>query len=165
MMWWLMSHADHGKVIELADQEDEHGVTILGLLSFAAVASLAAIGLELSYAKEAANDRFLYYLFTAITVLGSWCFIGTVFTFHYARMFYQSSVKHRPLSFPDKEQYPDYWDFLYFAFGIALAAQTADISIMSRPMRKVVLFQAILSFIFNAAIIGLSINIAAGLIS
>jgi uncharacterized membrane protein len=34
---------------------------------------------------------------------------------------------------------------------------------MTRPLRKVVLAQSILSFFFNAAILGFSINIAAGL--
>jgi uncharacterized membrane protein len=68
------------------------------------------------------------------------------------------------LQFPD-EDLPDYWDFLYFSFTVAVAAQTSDVTITKRNMRKAVLFQSILSFIFNAAIIGLCINIAAGLIN
>jgi uncharacterized membrane protein len=35
---------------------------------------------------------------------------------------------------------------------------------MSHALRKAVLAQSVLSFLFNAAIIGLSINIAAGLV-
>ncbi|MFD2273819.1 DUF1345 domain-containing protein [Undibacterium arcticum] len=66
--------------------------------------------------------------------------------------------------FPEGEQQPNYWDFLYFAFTIAVAAQTADINIQSRSMRKAVLAQSVLSFLFNAAILGFSINIAAGLV-
>jgi uncharacterized membrane protein len=46
----------------------------------------------------------------------------------------------------------------------AVAAQTSDVAIMSHSMRKVVLAQSILSFMFNVAIIGLSINIAASLV-
>jgi len=53
----------------------------------------------------------------------------------------------------------------YFSFTIAVAMQTADIALMTRPMRMVVLAQAVMSFFFNAAIVGLSINIAAGLIA
>lgn len=70
----------------------------------------------------------------------------------------------RSLSFPNNLQRPIYWDFLYFSFTIAVAAQTSDVTINNTSMRKIVLFQSILSFIFNAAIIGLSINIAASLI-
>ena len=68
------------------------------------------------------------------------------------------------MKFPDAELNPDYWDFLYFSFTIAVAAQTSDVVVMSSGMRKAVLAQSVLSFLFNAAIIGLSINIAAGLI-
>jgi len=53
---------------------------------------------------------------------------------------------------------------LYFSYTIAVAAQTSDVSVMSRSMRKIVLAQSILSFFFNLAILGLSINIAASLV-
>ena len=70
-----------------------------------------------------------------------------------------------PLRFPDEQLEPDYWDFLYFSFTIAVASQTADVSIRSRAMRRAVLGQSLLSFFFNTSILALSINIAAGLFS
>lgn len=165
LMAWLMLRANHEKVIKIANQEDKRGLVILVMLSIAAVASLATIVLELSAAKHSVDFRSLHYIFTATTVFGSWCFVGTMFTFHYARMYYQAATNQRPLNFPNKEVAPDYWDFLYFSFTISVAAQTSDVIVTSRPMRKIVLFQSVLSFFFNAAIIGLSINIAASLIS
>ena len=54
---------------------------------------------------------------------------------------------------------------MYFSFTIAVAAQTSDIVIMSHSLRKTVLAQSILSFFFNVAILGLSINIAASLVN
>jgi len=164
LMSWLMLRADHARVIKIANQEDEHGATILALFSIATVASLVAIVLELS-TKETTNGFPLFnYLLTGATILGSWLFIGVLFTFHYSRMYYLSPVNSRPLKFPDDEQRPDYWDFLYFSFTIAVAAQTADVSVTSRSLRKVALAQSILSFLFNVAIIGLSINVFASLI-
>ena len=71
----------------------------------------------------------------------------------------------RPLKFPDDEQNPDYWDFLYFAFTIAVAVQTSDVCVQTRLMRQIVLGQSVLSFFFNLVVLGLSINIAAGLIN
>ncbi len=165
LMAWLMVHATHEKVIKIADQEDKRAVVILAMLSIAAIASLATIVLELSAAKHADGFRILHYFFTATTILGSWCFVGTIFTVHYTRTYYQAPTNQRPLTFPNKHTTPDYWDFLYFSFTIAAAAQTSDITINTRDMRKIVLFQSVLSFFFNAAIIGLSINIAASLIS
>jgi uncharacterized membrane protein len=87
-----------------------------------------------------------------------------LFTFHYSRLYYTSPRQQRALKFPDEEAQPDYWDFLYFAFTIAVAAQTADVTVMNRSLRKTVLAQSILSFLFNVAIIGLSINVMASLI-
>lgn len=165
LMAWLMVHATHDKVIKIADQEDKRAVVILALLSIAAIASLATIVLEFSAAKHSGGFRALHYIFTATTILGSWCFVGTIFTVHYTRTYYQAPKNQRPLTFPNKLITPDYWDFLYFSFTIASAAQTSDVIVNTRDMRKVVLFQSVLSFFFNAAIIGLSINIAASLIS
>jgi len=164
LMAWLMLRADHTRVIKIATQEGEHGAMILALFSGATVASLVAIVLELSTEGTHDGFRLFNYLLTGATILGSWLFIGVLFTFHYSRMYYSALDKHRPLHFPDGETCPDYWDFLYFAFTIAVAAQTADVSVTNRAMRKAVLAQSILSFLFNIAIIGLSINVMASLI-
>lgn len=164
LMGWLMLRADHARVIKIANQEDEQGAIILAMFSIATVASLVAILLELSAKGLATDVRLLSYLLTGATIFGSWMFIGVLFTFHYSRMYYLSPENARTLKFPDNEQRPDYWDFLYFSFTIAVAVQTADVSVMSRSMRKVVLAQSILSFLFNLAIIGLSINVFASLV-
>jgi uncharacterized membrane protein len=87
-----------------------------------------------------------------------------MYSFHYAHLYYRSPPDQKPLRFPDNIADPGYWDFLYFSFTIAVAAQTSDIGVMCTPARKAVLAQSVLSFIFNAAIIGMSINIAAGIV-
>jgi uncharacterized membrane protein len=162
---WLMMRANHARVRMLAEQEDKSAVVILAIMSVAAVVSLAAIVLELSTVKDLAlASRMIHYAFTGATILGSWCLVAILFTFHYARIFYRSPAEHRALRFPDNEENPDYWDFLYFSFTIAVAAQTSDVSVMTRSMRKTVLAQSILSFLFNAAILGMTINIAASLV-
>lgn len=164
-MAWLMAHASHCRVRTIAEQQDKSAPAVLAIMSIAAVLSLSAIVFELAAVKELTlHLRLVHYLFTASTVFGSWLLVGTLFTFHYAHMFYRSTHEPQPLVFPGHDVQPDYWDFLYFSFTIAVAAQTADVTVMTRAMRKVVLAQAILSFLFNAAILGLSINIAAGLV-
>jgi len=162
---WLMFTSTHVQVRRIAEQEDRSAVVILAIMTVAALVSLAAIVLELTTVKSLTLEhRLAHYGFTAATVIGSWFLVGTLFTFHYARAFYQSPVDRRSLRFPDSELSPDYWDFLYFSFTIAVAAQTSDISVMTRGLRKAVLVQSVLSFLFNVAIVGLSINIAASLI-
>jgi uncharacterized membrane protein len=165
LMAWLMLRASHARVRRIAEQEDESAALVLAVMSIGAILSLAAISIELATLKELpAALRLGRYGFTGATVFGSWLLVGTVFTFHYAHMFYRASPGPLPLLFPDNETSPDYWDFLYFSFTIAVAAQTSDVSVQTRSMRKVVLAQSVLSFLFNVAIIGLSINIAASMV-
>ncbi|MEB0135327.1 DUF1345 domain-containing protein [Actimicrobium sp. CCC2.4] len=164
-MAWLMATATSTRVREIAEREDNNAVVVLAILSIAAAFSLVAIVLELSSSKGMPDtQKVLHYVFTAITVLGSWLLVATTYTVHYARLFYLSPVKQRALRFPEDELHPGYADFLYFSFTIAVAAQTSDVLVMSPSIRKAVLAQSVLSFLFNAAIIGLSINIAAGLV-
>ncbi len=98
-----------------------------------------------------------------LTVIDSWILIPAMFTLHYADMFYSAEPDSRPLEFPDKGE-PVFWDFAYFAFTIAAACQTADVSTAQGPIRKVVLAHSVLSFFFNAAILGFAINVTAGLL-
>ncbi|MES1982064.1 MAG: DUF1345 domain-containing protein [Pseudomonadota bacterium] len=161
----LMMNSSHHTVRKVAEQEDNTAGVILAIMSVAAIVSLAAIILELTTLTEIPlSHRVLHYAFAGVTVLGSWLLLGTLFTFHYARIFYRSPPERRALRFPDTDENLDYWDFLYFSFTIAVAAQTSDVMVMSSSMRRVVLAQSVLSFLFNAAIIGLSINMAASLV-
>jgi uncharacterized membrane protein len=162
LVGWLMTRSDHHRVRYVALQEDQTALAVLAIMSLGAVASIAAIVFELaSVGKLPLGQRLFHYLLTGFTVVGSWCMVATIFTFHYAVLFYKSPCDARALGFPDREPEPDYWDFLYFSFTIAVAAQTSDIAVLSRTTRKAVLAQSVLAFFFNAAILGLSVNIAA----
>ena len=164
-MAWMMARASHARVRTISEQQDNSAPVVLTILSVAAVFSLSALVFVLAGVKEMPiHERLLRYGFTALTVGGSWLLVAVMFTFHYAHMFYRSPVDQRSLAFPENETQPDYWDFLYFSFTVAVAAATSDVNIRSRAMRKAVTAQSILSFLFNVAIIGLSINIAAGLV-
>ncbi len=162
---WLMLRASHGRVRKIAEQEDESAALILAVVSIGAVLSVAAIVVELATVKDLPSGmRIGHVAFTAATVMGSWFLLGIIFTLHYAHMYYRALSEKPLLLFPDREIEPDYWDFLYFSFTIAVAAQTSDVAINSRAMRKVVLVQSVLSFLFNVAILGLSINIGASMV-
>lgn len=162
----LMVKANLTQVRKIAQQEYPSRLAELVVISLAAFASLAAIILELTTLKGlSADQRLLHYLFTGITVFGSWSLIAVLFAVHYAHLFYTTDHDKPSLMFSNNEPNPDYWDFLYLAFTIAVAAQTSDVMIMTRTMRKTVLAQSILSFLFNVIIVGLSINIVASLIN
>lgn len=162
LIWFHMVRSDHGSVRELALREDENAGTVLAIVCVATVASIAAIVLELATAKGATSVA--HYVLTGLTLIGAWFLIPTIFTLHYARLYFSASARETPLLFPDHRLDPNYWDFLYFSFTIAVASQTSDVVLRSRAVRRAALAQSILSFYFNVAVLGLCINMAAGLL-
>ena len=59
---------------------------------------------------------------------------------------------------------PDYWDFIYFAFVIGMTFQVSDVAITHKSIRRMVVAHGALSFFFTAAIISVTVNIAASVI-
>jgi uncharacterized membrane protein len=88
-----------------------------------------------------------------------------MFATHYAHEYYSALSRglEPGLQFPGTNV-PDYLDFVYFACVIGTSGQTADVSISSKPMRRVGLIHCVLAFFFNTTLIALTINIAASLI-
>lgn len=166
LVLYLTLKADPAKVRRIAEEEDENAVLVLFVVSIAAVASLAAVTLQLVGSQDLQGQALaLHYAYTGLTVAGSWLLIGTIFSLHYARLFYTCDGKEPLLRFADGECHPDFWDFHYFSFTISVAVQTSDVGIGSKLMRRVVLFHSLIGFLFNTAILGFTVNIAAGLLS
>jgi uncharacterized membrane protein len=164
LIWIQMGTAQQSNVQALAEREDENAAAVLVAVSIAAIASLVAIVAELATAKNHGHDAWLHYALTGATMLGAWFLIPTMFTLHYARHYYRSERQQPALQFPDKHLKPGYWDLLYFSFTIAVASQTSDVALCSTAVRRTALAQSVLSFFFNLAVLGLSINIAASMV-
>jgi hypothetical protein len=61
------------------------------------------------------------------------------------------------------ERIPDYLDFVYFSFVVGTTAQTSDVEVCSRKMRRVVTLHGLLSFFFNTTVIALVVNLTSQL--
>lgn len=145
-------------------EEDETAPIILAVVTVAALLSLVAIVEPLATLKHVVGrERIGHFALTAVTLIDSWILVPTMFTTHYADMFYSVEKTERPLSFPQTEM-PAFWDFAYFSFTIAAACQTADVLTTRSSIRKVVILHELISFLFNASILGFAINVTAGLI-
>jgi uncharacterized membrane protein len=158
LMGFMMGRNDAMHLRRIASEEDVGALLALLFVCASAGVSLVAIVFELARVHDAPGG--LHYLLAAATVAGSWIAVGLAFTSHYAHLFYAAST--RPLTFPGNPAEPDYWDFLYFSFTISVAAQTSDVIVMTTSMRKLVVAHSVIGFVFNAAIIGFSINVFAG---
>lgn len=162
-LWMKAQTAD--QICSHYTDEDPSGPVILVAVTAAALLSLLAVVEPLATLKQVGHiERVWRFAIAAITLIASWLLVPTMFTMHYADMFYSAPPKDRPLLFPRTER-PAFWDFAYFSFTIAAACQTADVSTADVSVRRVVILHSIISFAFNVAILGFAINITAGLIS
>ena len=144
---------------------DEGDWVILVLVIAAVAASFVCIAVELPALKAPNHSMLRGVIVTGATVALSWTFTHTVFTLHYANVYYRPDEDGPGgLAFPGHRP-PDYRDFLYYSFVIGCASQTGDVATVSRAMRHLTMIHGIVSFAFNTAILALTINVGASLLS
>jgi uncharacterized membrane protein len=140
---------------------------VLGFTLLASAAALLTVFLQMKVAKgEHGAAQALRLILVIGTVALSWFFVQTMFALDYMHEYFAQDRRGKDrggLAFPGGET-PDIWDFLHFSVIIGATAQTADISIVSKPMRRLVTIHALISFSFNAVILALTINLTAGLL-
>ena len=95
-----------------------------------------------------------------LTVVASWFAVHTLFTVHYARLYY--SDEPGGINFHDPEQ-PRFRDFAYVAFTVGMTYQVSDTEIGLTSIRATVLRHALLSYLLGAVILAVTINLIAGL--
>ena len=164
LIYTLMANMDAKQISKKYEPEDQAAPIILIISIVGAIVAMASIIAVLSGLEGVSTSKkCLHIVLAALTVINTWVLIPTMFTLHYADMYYSVGAKERPLRFPDSKD-PVFWDFAYFSFTISAACQTADVSTAQGTIRKVVIAHSVLAFFFNASILGFAINVTAGLI-
>lgn len=161
----MMGRSSSHRMRHRAQLQDDGAIVILALVVVATVASLAAIAGELTVVKDMHGlPKIEHVALAGMTVLTSWAFIQIMFTLHYAHDYYAAACHGKPpgLQFPDDDD-PDYGDFFYFAAVIGTSGQTADVSFVSKPLRRIGSLHCILSYLFNTTVLALLINIGASM--
>ncbi|MET0383883.1 MAG: DUF1345 domain-containing protein [Burkholderiaceae bacterium] len=159
----VRSSSDHMR--HRAQLQDDGKYAILGMVVVSAVASLVAIAFELAAVKDMHGWlKQAHIALAGVTVVASWGFIQVMFAMHYAHDYYLAACHGRKpgLAFPDDDD-PDYGDFFYFAAVIGTSGQTADVSFVTKPMRRIGSLHCILAYLFNTTVLALLINIGASL--
>ncbi|MCA8832050.1 DUF1345 domain-containing protein [Hymenobacter pini] len=157
--WAIILRADVAHLRQIATKEDPGRVLSFVAVLGAAVASLLAVVLLLSKA-DADTHQTARVVAGAVGVLTAWLLVHTLFTLRYAHLYYAADGKRAEggLEFPGNEKEPDYLDFAYFSFVIGMTAQTADVGVSDRLIRRLALVHGLLSFGFNTAVVALTIN-------
>lgn len=167
--FWTMRAAAPGDMARRAARTDEARHFFLWLCVFAAALSVWAIALEFHAAQtEHGAAKAEHIALAVVTVVLSWLFTHTVFATHYAHEYFDAGAKKgQPaggLKFPGGESAPDWWDFVHFALVIGVAAQTADVAIESRTMRRTATWHGVVAFVFNTVIVAFTVNLATSLL-
>jgi uncharacterized membrane protein len=162
-VWLKIGRLDAAATKTVAVREDPSVVLADLMIIGAGLACLGAVGLVLIKAANSHGE--LKALLISIGVLSvglSWAALHSVFTLRYARLFYRSDPPGG-IDF-NEDGLPDYLDFAYLSFTIGLTFQVSDTNLTSKGFRRLALRHAILSFLFGAVIIGLTINVVASLL-
>jgi uncharacterized membrane protein len=153
-------------IIAQANKEDGSKAFVLISTIVTSFASMFAVML-LVLSRQQLPDKVALAVILAIAgMMLSWVMVHTIFTFHYAHLYYFKALDDTPngeaLNFP-ATTCPDYLDFAYYSFVIGMTFQVSDVNINSRLVRRTTLAHALLSFALNTFVVALTINLIAGL--
>jgi uncharacterized membrane protein len=168
LAWMLIRKSDARATRDHALSQDQSGYVIFLFVVGAACASIVAVGFVAGTIRGLPFWERAWHLTLTITALvSSWLLIQTVFAFHYAHRYYAGPhgehAATASLHFPGGRE-PDYLDFAYYAFVVGMTSQVSDVSVASRGMRRLTMIHGVLAFLFNIAVLALSINIIASVI-
>ncbi|MEZ0612356.1 DUF1345 domain-containing protein [Fibrella sp. WM1] len=163
LIWAIIGWADARQV---ARREDASRPVIFLLTVGGALASLfAVVGMLGSLRGLSTAETTRHVLLSGLTVGSAWTLIHSVFTLHYAHLYYydaQDTRQEGGLEFPGTKS-PDYLDFAYFSFVVGMTCQVSDVAVSQQRLRRLTLLHGVLSFAFNTLIIAFSINTVSSL--
>ena len=161
--WATIWHRDPAATARLALREDPGRATADALLLVASVASTLAVALAIAASRNGGpGARDLRAALAVASVALSWTVVQTVFTSHYARLYYSHPAGGIDFN---QDAPPRYSDFGYLAFTVGMTFQVSDTDLQTPAVRAAVLRQALLSYLLGAVILATTINLVAGLLS
>lgn len=164
--WIILFTRPVPEIKKLANKEDGSRLFVLVSVIISSFASMFMVLLLMINKGQSPGTEILTEVLSIVGMVLSWVMVHTIFTFHYAHIYYDDGRREKagtlPLDFPGEEK-PDYIDFAYFSFVIGMTFQVSDVEISSRKIRRTALAHALLAFALNTFVVALTINIIAGL--
>ena len=127
----------------------------------ASIASLGGVGYVVAAGSKLSGSGAIEAAIVGILTVGaSWFAVHTLFTVHYARLYY--SDEPGGINFHDPNP-PRFRDFAYLAYTVGMTFQVSDTEICLSSIRATVLRHALLSYLLGAVVLAVTINLIAGL--
>jgi uncharacterized membrane protein len=132
-----------------------------GVFVGAATAALVAVAFTLVEAgRETGAARVLLVALAAGSV-PAWASMHTVYALRYARLHYSDPVGGIDLN---DDAPPHNLDFAYVALAVGMTSQVSAAALTARRLRRSAIHHALLSYVFGAVVVALTINVVAGLL-
>jgi uncharacterized membrane protein len=166
MAWTRIFTRSAGDTCALAAAEDP-GRTLVWLVVLGASAfSLFAALVVLRNARLVTPEpRGLLVGLCLLAVALSWTLTHTSYALRYAHLYYRDDAEGiGGMDFPGGAP-PCFFDFAYFSFTVGMCFQVSDVTVSSPQIRRAVLGQAVLAFIYNTTIMALALNLVFGLLN
>jgi uncharacterized membrane protein len=157
---FILGGMDADQTYEYATREDPTRWATDAIIVSASIASLGGVGYVVAAASRSGSGAVEAAVVGILTVAASWFAVHTLFTVHYARLYY--SDEPGGINFHDPER-PRFRDFAYVAFTVGMTFQVSDTEIGLTSIRATVLRHALLSYLLGAVVLAVTINLIAGL--
>lgn len=154
--WLVLWPMDHVETEARASREEPTHVGTAAVILIAPFVSLGGIVEVLSE-----KNRTALIFIALLSVVASFLAIHTMFATHYARMYYGDEPRGG-IDFHQDEP-PRYSDFAYIALTVGMSFAISDTDVGSSRLRRLLVFHALLSYLFGTVIVALLINLTAGI--
>jgi uncharacterized membrane protein len=138
-----------------AREDGSRPVRDLALIGIS-IGTLMAVALVIFRAHQNPPSRIVL---GVACIAASWLVLNTVFTLRYARLYYTDPRGGVDFNQQDDPTFPD---FAYLAFTIGMCFQVSDTSLQKTAIRATALRHGLTSFVFDAVIIAVTVNVVAG---
>jgi uncharacterized membrane protein len=156
----LLGGLDADETREYVTREDPTRWVADAVVVSASLASLGGVGYVVAAGSHSGAGAIEAAILGILTVAASWFAVHTLFSVHYARLYY--SDEPGGINFHDPEP-PRFRDFAYMAFTVGMTYQVSDTEIGLTSIRATVLRHAMLSYLLGAVVLAVTINLIAGL--
>jgi uncharacterized membrane protein len=160
-MWVTVWPMNARETQENAEREDPTRAVSDALLVSASVASLVAVFLFLvSASKDSGAIKTFEVVLGIASVAISWSVVHTTYTVTYARLYYEG--EDGGINF-HTDGNPQYSDFAYVSFTVGMTFQVSDTDVSTALLRRTIIKQALLSYVFATVVVATTINLIANL--
>jgi uncharacterized membrane protein len=167
--FWLRGMQSSAEATRLRAAQQDLGrnvifFVVLGAVVVGLVAAIAIVGHGPTV--KTAIEKWEAYVLGVIAISVGWALVHTIYTFRYAHLYWYDDdgdgTACGGINFPGTTE-PNDFDFAYFSFTLGTSFAVSDPQVTETRVRREVMVHSIISFAYNSVIIGMVINLLAGI--